>query len=170
MTHPGRRVFNATLAGFTVLYLAACSGATRSTPPTTGPLDSAASFAGRGAAANPIEPAPPKVAGTYTGTFSETEGSHTANGTVTIAITQSGRSISGTFDVTIGTKTADLTLSGKVRAIKDGARLTFTIIDPHGRNAAAKARVDEKLLNGTAYVAPSGSKPAVNIKYKTKLQ
>lgn len=109
----------------------------------------------------------PKVAGTYAGTISEVEGSHKAAGTVKIVVKQKGSNISGDFDVTFGSKTKDLTLSGTVKAAKKGASLAFTIFNFGGRNAQAKATVTGSKLNGTGHVPQESSMPAVSLKFST---
>ncbi len=109
----------------------------------------------------------PKVAGTYKGSYSETIGVSTIKGTVTITIAQSGKNITGSVDPTINGEEFKLGLKGTVASGKHGPKLKFTIINPSGRNAAAKATLSGKKLDGTGYVAPSGSHKAVYIKFDT---
>lgn len=112
----------------------------------------------------------PIVAGTYAGEFSETEGSKVIDGTVKIAIKQSGSKISGTFTYTTNKVKETLPFSGSVKKALHGAKLKFIIQNPHGRSASGKATVKGDTLKGTAYAAPSGTLPAVHIKFVAKKQ
>lgn len=109
----------------------------------------------------------PKVAGTYSGTLDEVEGSHSESGTVVIVLAQHGSNISGNFDVTFGSRTKNLTLSGTAKAIKKGVRLAFTVFNIGGRNATCKATVVGSRLNGTGFVPPNSSLPSATLTYKT---
>lgn len=112
----------------------------------------------------------PNVAGTYNGTITVREGTHSVSGTVVIDIKQSGSSISGTIAITINGQTKHYTLAGTVSAITGGAKLKFVATSPSGRKAKAHATVYGKHLNGKAYAAPSGNQPAVYFAYKTVRQ
>ena len=154
--------FAGAFCGALLLAFAGCGGVTSSVPQDTNAVPYGASA---------VQPdTVPKIGGTYDGSISETEGSKTATGTVEIVINQNARKISGTVTPTIDGHTAQLTFSGSVRATKHGARLSYTIFDPKGRSATGKATVRGTSLNGTAYVPPSGSQPAVTIKFNTKKQ
>jgi hypothetical protein len=109
------------------------------------------------------------VSGTYKGTIVEQEGTQSRSGTVVITIQQSGRKISGSFDVSFSGKTDDLTISGMVKSqTKSRARISFEISDPKGRYASATATVGRKRLKGKATVPSTDSKPPVSIIFKTK--
>jgi hypothetical protein len=109
------------------------------------------------------------VSGVYKGTIVEQEGTSSRAGTVVITIAESGRKISGSFDVTFSGKTDDLTISGTVKSQKKSkAKIAFEISDPKGRYAAATATVGAKRLKGRATVPATSSKPAVHLTFKTK--
>ena len=112
----------------------------------------------------------PIVSGTYAGEFSETEGTKVIDGTVKITVQQDGSKISGKFTYITAKTKETLPFSGSVRKSLHGAKLKFVIRNPNGRSATGKATVKGVTLKGTAYAAPSGSKPAVYIKFVAKKQ
>jgi hypothetical protein len=153
-----RHVLGAALA---LVTLAACARLDAATPGLT------PSGVRADVAAATVPPAV-SVAGTYKGPIEEVEGSQSRTGSVTIVIQESGKKISGTFDVTFGSHTTDLTLSGSVKSDKaKKAKIAFVIDDPKGRYAVAKASVTARKLVGKGTVPPSGTKPGVSITYKT---
>lgn len=109
------------------------------------------------------------ASGTFKGTIVEQESGNSRSGTVVITVHQSGRKISGSFDVTLSGKTDDLTISGSVKSLKKSkARIAFEISDPKGRYAAATATVGVKRLTGKATVPATSSRSAVHLAFKTK--
>jgi hypothetical protein len=147
------------------LLLSGCSGL------TTMPLGDRATMPGSDGAriAMAAPDKVPNVAGTYDGLYSETIGSTTVHGSVTITVQQSGSKISGEFDVVVNSHHFDFPIKGTVKSSPRGASLHFTIVNVSGgRNANAKALVSGKKLRGKAIVPPTGSKQGVLIKFKTK--
>jgi hypothetical protein len=110
----------------------------------------------------------PHVAGTYEGSYSETIGDRTVNGTVTIVIDQSGSKISGKFDVDEKGAKFPFGLKGSVRSAPHGARLRFLITQPDNRDAHARASLIGKVLKGKALAPATKSQEAVHIKFDTK--
>jgi hypothetical protein len=164
MENRWKRIAGAVTAVGTALWLSACGGFAHAPgAPGSGLLPS-------GAAGSLPMAGAPHVAGTYRGSYSETSGSETVKGTVTMVVDQKDSGISGKFDITVHSVSFDTTFKGTVSKTPHGARLRFTIFNNggKGRNAKAKAFVIGKKLDGKAYVAPNASKKAVYIKFKTK--
>jgi hypothetical protein len=92
------------------------------------------------------------VTGTYDGSVTEVEGSHSRSGGVVIAIKQKGTKISGTFDITFSSgHDYDLTLSGSVTSkTKKGAKLAITLTYSNGETAKGAAALAGKKLSGKA--------------------
>jgi hypothetical protein len=162
MENGWRRIASTVAVAATALWLSAC-GDFAHAPGTSGSglLPTAAGSLHVTAA--------PHVAGTYHGSYSETIGSETVKGTVTMVVDQKDSAISGKFDIEVHSVSFKTTFKGTVSKTPHGARLRFTIFNNggKGRNAKAKAFVIGKKLNGRAYVAPNASKKAVYIKFRT---
>jgi hypothetical protein len=108
------------------------------------------------------------VSGTYKGSFTESEGGKERSGSIEITIEQSGKTISGEVDLKTSSGSAEADLTGSVKS--DGAKkakITFTVENPHGRDAYASATVSKKKLVGKATVPPSSKEPGVKITFKT---
>ena len=162
----GKRVACAILASLLSASLTACSGTSGAVTP--GRAQTSTLGAERAPAAGIDDFADSdadvvNVAGTYTGTITEVESGHTRSGTLTITISQSGKKISGPFEVTFGSQVDDLTLAGKVKGRKK-AHLTFTVTGKDARAAYFTAKLIGSTLKGTGNVPASGSKPEVSLK------
>ncbi len=92
-------------------------------------------------------PAPPitQVAGTWSGTLTQSDG----NGTLSLDLTQSQKKIGGSFDATTGNESPSGPLTGKI----SGDNLTLTLHDTnpddHGCTIAVMATVDDDTMSGT---------------------
>jgi hypothetical protein len=116
-------------------------------------------------------PAPPNVAGTYSGDITVAEGSHKISGTVTIGLTQKGKRLRGTFDVSASGETLDLNLIGTVRAGKQGANVTFHLSDPsNGCKGKATGIVDGSSLNGQGSGQACAGLGSFTFQYETTKQ
>lgn len=146
-----------------VLGLSACAGTSAglATGPLAGPL------AAPRHSADVFDSKVP-VSGTYDGSIKETENGKSHSGSVVFTITQSKKSISGSVKITVGSRSATLPLSGRVKS--DGtknAKIVFIVEDSKGRNANARATITLKKLVGKGTVPPDGTKPGVSLTFTT---
>ena len=171
MSSLAHRIVSAVPLAFATLALAACGGISRSGPVADQTLPNAPALDQARVVAPLLEPAPPNIVGTYTGTVVLTADGQHLNGTLTIGVKQQGTKINGTWDAVVESQTEDLNFTGTVKAGKGGAaHVKMKITDPKGSCTGSATGTVTKTgaFTGKGSGQSCGSIPKFTFTFKTK--
>jgi hypothetical protein len=171
MSSLAHRIVSGVPLAVATLALAACGGISRSGPVADQTLPNAPAGDQARVVAPLLEPAPPNIVGTYTGTLIITADGHHLNGTLTIGVKQQGKKINGTWDAVVESQTEDLNFTGTVKAGKAGAaRVKMKITDPSGScDGTATGTVTKAgAFTGKGSGQACGSIPKFTFTFKTQ--